>query len=292
MEETATQPATQPQDRPSGLKFSISEQDQTDVICILHPTSMAAYRAVELVVRQCPQHILQNEGLEDLLDYDNDELEPAGSTRPDLGSQESQDNEESTEKSTDEAGIPSNYSAKDIALRISSRLINPCLGFTFGRIPRKCDIPLVRADNYKISASHFRIYINQGGVLMLEDTSTNGTWVDHLELNAKSSKPNIGCRRMITQGNIISLPNGDNDPIRFIVGFPGRNGQDAAYAKALEEYSAYTRQLERQAALAAQAAADGNPMPPPVRTNASVSLDNWLTQNSYSQQPTNKFKDA
>ena len=291
MEETATQPATQPQDGTSGLKFSISEQDQTDVICILHPTSVTAHRAVDLVVRQCPQHILQNEGLEDLLYYDDAELEPAGSTRPDLGSQGSQENDKIEEKPTDEAGIPSNYSARDIALRISSRLVNPCLGFTFGRIPRKCDIPVVRADNFRISASHFRIYINQGGVLMLEDTSTNGTWVDHLELNAKSTKPNIGRRCIITQGNIISLPNGD-EPIRFIVGFPGRNGQNAAYAKALEEYSAYTKQLERQAALAAQAAADGNPMPPPVRINTSVALDNWLTQSSCSQQPTNNFRDA
>ena len=276
MEETATQPATQPQDGEKRLHFSISEQDQTDVICILHPTSRAAHQAVELVVKQCPQHILQNEGLEHLLYHDNDDLEAAGSTRPDLGSQGSQDNGETAE-SKDEAGTHSGHAAKDIALRLSSVLLNPCLGFTFGRNPQKCDIPIVRDENTKISNSHFRIYINTNGVLMVEDTSKNGTWVDQhglSALKAQSPNSNISCRRIITQGNIISVPDGRNQPIRFIVGLPARNGQEAAYTKALEEYAAHISQLERQATLAAQAAANGNMMPPPVSIHDLVTLNN------------------
>ena len=34
----------------------------------------------------------------------------------------------------------------------------------------------------KLSNVHFRIYLNQGGILMLEDTSSNGTFVDGTQL--------------------------------------------------------------------------------------------------------------
>ena len=284
MEETATQPATQPHEGAT-RPFSVREQDKTDVICILHPASRPAYRAVELVVRQCPQHILQNEGLEYLLNDDNDESEPAGSTRPDLGSQGSQDDKEITEESMDEAGNhvnssakdeagkPSRSSAKDIALRLSSRVRNICLGFTFGRSPLRCDIPIVSGDEKSlISNSHFRIYVRPNGVLMVEDTSRNGTWVDDIELRAKSSNPSIDNRRSIVQGSVISIPDGSNEAIRFLVGWPARYGHEVAYAKALEEYSAYIGEVERRAALAAQAEENGNMMPPPVRIHDSVTL--------------------
>lgn len=270
MEETATQPVSQLQGGvPHCGQYSISDQDKTDVICILHPASPAAYRAVELVVKQCPQHILQNEGLEYLLNHDKDGLDSAFSTRPDLGSQGSQGDMEITDRPKVE-NQPPKSSATDIAIRISSRIHNPCLGFTFGRNPLKCDIPIVSNDETIISNSHFRIYVKPNGVLMAEDTSTNSTWVDDVQLRAKPSDPKRDCRRSIVQGSVISLPYTKKESIRFLVAYPARHGHELAYGEALDEYIAHMEQLERQAALIAPAAANGNMMPPPVRIQNSV----------------------
>ena len=262
MEEIATQPSTQPR-----VGTSISEEDEADVICILHPCSQAAYRAVELVARQCPQHILQNEGLEQELEYDEDDY-PGVDTRPDTGSQDSQGNDD-TQLPNKEAIVDHGSSAKDIALRISSKIHNLCAGFTFGRNSAKCDIPLATNEELmKLSNVHFRIYINHGGVLMAEDTSTNGTWVDKYELRATSQNPAIDCRRTLNQGSIISLPpNGPFQPIRFIVGIPARNKRIDEYTANLAAYQQDILNCEREAALAGHA---GNMMPPPqVRISIS-----------------------
>lgn len=266
MEETATQPATQPQfDTRRDGNNSISEDDAADVICILHPSSKAAHQAVELVVKLCPQHILQNQGLEYLLEYDTDDQDPAGSTRPDAGSQDSQVEEDDTQELASEATTRPEAAAKDIALRLSSKVHNQCLGFTFGRNPQKCDIPIAaKNEHMKLSNMHFRIYVNSSGSLMCEDTSTNGTWVDGFELRAKSNDPEFQARRTIVAGSMIWLfPNGPQEPIRFIVGIPPRDRQEALYGANLAQYRATVEQLERQATLAAQAAANGNAMPPP-----------------------------
>lgn len=278
MEETATQPATQPQLDPRRTgNYSISEDDESDVICILHPSSPAALQAIELIRKQCPQHLLQNHGMERLLNYDNDELDPAGDTRPNTRSQGSSAEDINTEgpleeDTLDEDAAPPASSSKDIALRLSSKVQNPCLGFTFGRNPLKCDIPLApKHEHNLISNLHFRIYLNAGGILMVEDTSTNGTFVDSFQLRAKSENPKIPCRRTLNQGSIISLvPNGPSEPMRFVVGMPTRNRQVQAYEKALREYRAKVTELERQAAVAAQAAANGNMMPPPVCTHDAL----------------------
>ena len=290
MAETATQPSTQPLlDARRRGHNSISEDDAADVLCILHPCSQAAHRAVEIVVRQCPQHILQNEGLEYLLDYDTDDQNGAGSTRPDVGSQESQGHE--TQLPTKEAGdvqtqLPKkdgpiakpDPSAKDIALRLSSKVHNPLLGFTFGRNPLKCDIPIATMDDdlMKISNTHFRIYINASGILMCEDTSRNGTWVDSFELRAKSTERNVDPRRTIGTGTMISIVHdGKLEPMRFVIRIPPRQGQEAEYYENLDKYRATLAELERQATVAAQAAATGNIMgPPPVRIYAIL---NWYS---------------
>ena len=280
MAEIATQPSTQPLlDARRRGHNSISDDDAADVLCILHPCSNAAHRAVEIVARQCPQHILQNEGLEYLLDYDTDDQDAAGSTRPDAGSQDSQGQDAVTEPGPSEArdvetqppnkdGPKPDGSAKDIALRLSSKVHNPLLGFTFGRNPLKCDIPIATEndDLMKISNTHFRIYINAGGILMCEDTSRNGTWVDTFELSSRSNDPNIDARRTIGMGSMISIiHHGRQEPMRFVVRIPPRDGQEAKYFENLDNYRATLAELERQATVAAQAAANGNIMgPPPV----------------------------
>ena len=272
MAETATQPSTQPLlDARRRGHLSISDDDAADVLCILHPCSPAAHSAVEIVARQCPQHILQNEGLEYLLDYDTDDQDAGGSTRPDGGSQESQGQDVKTQlPAKDESITKPDSSTKDIALRLSSKVHNPLLGFTFGRNPVKCDIPISKMDDddlMKISNTHFRIYINAGGILMCEDTSRNGTWVDNFELRAKSNDPDVDPRRTIGNATMISvIHHGRLEPMRFVVRIPDRHGQEAEYYENLDKYRATLAELERQATVAAQAAATGNIMgPPPVR---------------------------
>lgn len=272
MEENPTQPSTQPHhDSRRQGNNSISEDDAADVICILHPCSRAAHQAVELVARQCPQHILQNEGLDHLLDYESDDQNSAEAerTRPDAGSQESQVIDGDTQDLTAEATTYPETSTKDIALRLSSRVHNQSLGFTFGRNAQKCDIPIAAIDELKISNAHFRIYINACGVLMCEDTSTNGTWVDQYPLMAKSDDLNIDCRRTLNPGSMIAvILRGAQEAVRFIVAIPPRDRQEAKYVERLTQYCDTITQLERQAAIAAQAAATGNVMaPPPVRTD-------------------------
>ena len=240
MEEIATQPATQPQlDARRTGTYSMNENDESDVICILHPSSPAALQAIGLVVKQCPQHILQNEGLEKNIEYGNDEKATPWlheRTRPDPGSQESPAEGINPEDSLnddlfDEDPAAPAASSKDIALRLSSMVRNACLGFTFGRNPSKCDIPLAsKNEQMEISNSHFRIYINSGGILMLEDTSTNGTYVDGFELRAKSEDPKILSRRTLSQGSMIALAyHVPSDPIRFVVGIPTRHRHGDAY---------------------------------------------------------------
>lgn len=284
MEDNPTQPSTQPHNdsRRQGNN-SISEEDAADVICILHPCSQAAHQAVELVARQCPQHILQNEGLDHLLDYDtgDQDLAEAERTRSEAGSQESQGIDGDTQDLTTEATILPQTSTKDIALRLSSRVRNQCLGFTFGRSPLKSDIPIAPNDETtKVSAAHFRIYINSGGVLMCEDISRNGTCVDQFLLKAKN-KDN---RRTIGSGSMIAvILQGAHEAIRFIVAIPQRDRQEAKYVERLTQYSETINQLERQAALAAQVAATGDMMaPPPVRTEIFFSLKFYLTHFSFS----------
>ena len=294
MEDNPTQPSTQPRNdsRRQGSN-SISEDDAADVICILHPCSRAAHQAVELVAKQCPQHILQNEGLDHLLDYDSDDQGPseAERTRPDAGSQESQVIDSDTQDLTTEATVYPVTSTKDIALRLSSRVHNQSLGFTFGRNPQKCDIPIAAIDELKISNAHFRIYINTCGVLMCEDTSTNGTWVDQFPLMASSDDPNIDCRRTLNPSSMIAvIPRGAQDAIRFIVAIPQRDRQEAKYVERLTKYRGTIAQLERQAALAAQAAATGNVMaPPPVRIEISSQLNFCLIHFSFSLLETIKL---
>ncbi len=56
----------------------------------------------------------------------------------------------------------------------------------------------------RLSNIHFRIYLNQYGVLMLEDQSTNGTVVDDNLLKAKSNTTSE-TRRTLNSGSKIAI---------------------------------------------------------------------------------------
>jgi hypothetical protein len=174
----------------------IQDQDLADIICILHPNSHSAHDAVAATGGIGAQHILQR----DILESES-----------------------------------SHTAALDLALRLSSKVHNLGLGFCFGRNRSRCDVLLSVDDRAKqVSNNHFRIYLTEDGILMLQDTSTNGTIVDNCRLR-KSQEENS---RMLTNGSIIQVSAGfkNSDEIRFVVRIPSREGFAVQYHQNLFHY--------------------------------------------------------
>ncbi|KAG5296577.1 serine/threonine-protein kinase [Histoplasma ohiense] len=198
----ATQHSTQPYADPRrmGLNNSgLDEHDVPDIICVLHPNSVAAHNAVTATARFGQQHILQRTNLE----Y--------------------------------EAGLP-NSSPGDIALRLSSPVKDVNMGFCFGRNPNRCDIVLARDDSEKkISNVHFRIYLTRDNILMLQDTSTNGTLVDDIVVR-RDNKNGTSSTQMLVPGSIIQVANDSIAGIRFIVRIPPRDGFERQYTQNVIHY--------------------------------------------------------
>ncbi|KAL1955893.1 hypothetical protein VTO42DRAFT_7966 [Malbranchea cinnamomea] len=214
--DNATQPSTQPYTDPRrrGMNNSgLGERDVADIICILHPNSLSAHKAIAATARHEPQHILQR----DQLVY-----EPEGDI--------------------------TTASSDDIALRFSSQVKNPGLGFCFGRNSSRCDILLVPDDREKkISNTHFRIYLNSEGILMLEDISTNGTIVDD-KLIRKDRKYGSPTTQMLVAGSIIEVAGGDSvSEVKFIVRIPSRDEFEGQYTRNLIQYLNRVRQFTQKA---------------------------------------------
>lgn len=195
----ATQESTQPTADPRRMGMhnsGLQEQDLADIICILHPNSHAAHDAVAATAATGTQHILQQA----TLDF------------------------ESTETA-----------ALDVALRLSSDVHDLGVGFCFGRNRSRCDVLLASNDDAKkVSNCHFRIYLTADGIIMLQDTSTNGTIVDNCRLR-KNSKDNS---RMLTGGSIIQVVTGSQsaDEVRFVVRIPPRENLALNYTQNILKY--------------------------------------------------------
>ena len=283
MAETATQPLTQPAATNQPRGAVVSKEDEADIVCILHPTTPAAYEAVELVATTCPQHILQNAGLSRNLDDDPDSSHEGMETRPNVPSDQDGDSRrEQQGADTEESGTHGPHAARpsttDIAIRFSSKVNDMSLGWVFGRNPSRCDLLLAKPDDnlktddpkMKISNSHFRIFFNDNGILMLEDVSTNGTWLNNYHLQRKSDDPqhkSRQSRRTLEQGDEISILLPDN-LMRFVLKVPRRDQAIAKYNRNVNEYLALVRQLEYRKAMAIQAATQGGRMPPPAVSHA------------------------
>ncbi|EPS41332.1 hypothetical protein H072_4777 [Dactylellina haptotyla CBS 200.50] len=109
---------------------------------------------------------------------------------------------------------------------------NPETGYTFGRNPLKCDVALgQQSTSRRVSNVHFRIFTTDEGVIMLEDCSTNGTWVDAVCLQSpramqnRHQTPGIPSRRRIlTNSSQILLALGPiEDELKFIVDLKSTN---------------------------------------------------------------------
>ena len=277
MDEGPTQPLTQPHfDR--GRNGSMSVQDESDVICILHPSSMAACRVVDRVASNAPQHILQNSDLSRVLEEDTLHDTRACPTEADNAAQDIH-GQQTLSHSEDELPNVDTRSegphGMEIALRLSSRVNDLIQGFVFGRDIRKCDIVLGHSsDQMKISQRHFRIYLTQGGILMLQDSSTNGTWVDDVLLKYKNRTPQESCSHILGPGSIITiLSSNGQENLKFVVGIPNRERGGDKYEEKLRDYLGFIAQAERQVAEVRKAKEDGNKLTiPPVEYSLTSTI--------------------
>lgn len=248
-----TQPFSDPRRR--GDSSLLSEEDEVDVLCILRPSSPAAYQAVKLVASTTPQHILQNKDMSEI--FNSGSILEEGRTP--------QARSESASLTGDlDIATPPRETFKgsgptlDIALRLSSKLKDPCLGFTFGRLSQSSDLHIMEAKNYHISGMHFRIFVKENSVPMLEDSSKNGTLVDGNFLQGKAKGPGSEKRRMLTTGcRIEVLCDLSECVMRFIVEIPKRPRFPDQWRLKLGNYLQFVYQLERQAAARYEAVRDG-----------------------------------
>lgn len=243
-----TQPFSDP--RRSGDSSLLREEDEVDILCILRPCTPAAYHAVKLVASSTPQHILQNKDTSEILRCGDQSLLEEGKS--------SQADSESGSLTGDVARPPRETFKRsgptlDIALRLSSKLKDPCLGFTFGRLPEKSDIVLIEESNVRISGMHFRIFVKENSVPMIEDRSINGTLVDGIQLGGSEAKTVSEKRRMLTTGCRIEAfcdASSTNEyMMRFIVEIPKRPRFPDQWRLKLGNYLQFVYQLERQASV-------------------------------------------
>ncbi|KAK2834938.1 hypothetical protein FQN49_006763 [Arthroderma sp. PD_2] len=207
-----TQPSTQPYADPRrrGINNSgLSQQDVADIICILHPSSPAAHIAVSTTADRNPQHILQR----DEFDCDISDSVACESTG-------------------------------DIAMRFSSPVKDQSMGFCFGRSVTRCDI--IFAPDDRMSNTHFRIYLKPDGIIMLQDTSTNGTIVD-AKLIRRDGKYDSPTTQMLMPGSVIQVVGSDpSAAIKFVVRIPPRDELQSQYTRNLTWYLGQIRQLNQK----------------------------------------------
>jgi hypothetical protein len=182
----------------------LSSKDVSDVLVILHPSSHGAMSIVEMAAEHRPQHVLFKHPY-DSFDDDITDIEEAETMVI---------NNKGSSKSISHAG-------NDLALRMSSPLVQPGLGFVFGRNPRSTDIVFGQDSGKRISNQHFRIFLNEDAILMVEDMSTNGTIVDDVLLKNRDKRFNKV--RMLNQGSIICIHSTvETEMIKFVVRVPSR----------------------------------------------------------------------
>ena len=228
MDDESTQALTQQVVDPRRLGKSNSglrEEDISDVICILSPCSPAAFQIIRRTAQERPQHVLQNTGLIHQPDNDGNDIDI-----------------EEEETFIVNSADPSQ--AQELAFRFSSQTVDPVMGFCFGRNPLYNDV-VVDVDTAKrVSNRHFRVYINNYGTLMIQDTSRNGTMVDGHLLRGKMGGHSM---RTLTPGCIVQVisPRPEED-IRFVVRIPARDGYETKYSRNFQAYRLRVAQTERR----------------------------------------------
>ena len=225
IDDEATQPSTQAVFDPRRAGHSTSglnDVDNADVLCILHPCSQAALQIVGTTYQRSPQHVLQSRNH---AFADQSQLDAL---------------------SEEETFILDDHNAPlDLALRLSSTTIRPAMGFTFGRNPGSSDIVLHIDSMKRISNQHFRIYVNDSGVIMVQDMSTNGTLVDDILLKQRGSEKEM--TRMLQANSIIQILSPvAEDCIKFLVRIPARNDHSQLFVENFKLFMARVKLAEQQ----------------------------------------------
>ncbi|KAI0430990.1 hypothetical protein F5Y09DRAFT_306361 [Xylaria sp. FL1042] len=219
----ATQPATQNAFDPRRIgqqNSGFSDQDISDIICLLYPISEAASREVQRIAAspEYARHTTKRytaDAIQSDLRHE-DEAREFGRTR----------------------GIGDHA----LVLRLSSAVKDPCLGFTFGRNRARCDICFAHDPNRRLSNIHCRIYVNRHGSVLLEDMSTNGTVVDSILLRKRPDLKSVdppSTRRTLESGSVMKIVMHENNfDLSFLVRIPRRDGENEedAYMRNLEPY--------------------------------------------------------
>ncbi|TQN72763.1 Serine/threonine-protein kinase RAD53 [Colletotrichum shisoi] len=248
-----------------------SDEDISDIICILYPHSEFARREVHRIAREHSQHVVGRE--------------EADAVEPDYEQEDRADQFQLTPPNIEHA----------IILRLSAKTKDPLHGFMFGRNVSRCDICFANDPMKRLSNIHFRIYVNEYGVVMLEDQSTNGTFVEGTLLRAKPKNANDKCdtKRVLSHGSKVKvLMHNEQHDLEFLVRIPKRVGEyEMAYTAKLQQYFAKLETMRVNHNETVVPGPGGHvdlfaaPRRPPTATTRRIALPSGTTQDNMDRFP-------
>ncbi|KAI2616610.1 hypothetical protein GGR54DRAFT_609896 [Hypoxylon sp. NC1633] len=218
----ATQNALDPR-RFGKQNSGFSDEDISDIVCLLYPSSSSASREVSQIAAS--------------LEYAH---HTAGRYTADAV-----DSDLYLEDSAKEFGRHPGIGDHALVIKLSSTLKDPSLGFTFGRNRGRCDLCFTHDPGRRLSNIHFRIFVNKYGTVMLEDQSTNGTVVDDNLLR----KRNSATKRTLQSGSTIKIVmHQSTSDLVFLVRIPRRDEvHEMEFKRNLAAYLRRTRGREHEA---------------------------------------------
>ncbi|KAG6013936.1 hypothetical protein E4U54_006094 [Claviceps lovelessii] len=194
-----------------------SDEDISDIICVLYPQSESARQEVQRLAQEGSPHVIGRE--------------EADGVEPDYDLEDHASRFESH---------PAGHGNYAIILRLSSQILNPAAGFAFGRNTARCDVVFLNDPCRRLSNIHFRIHVNEYGNVMIEDQSTNGTFVDRqlLTCHPKDKKTQPINKWVLSSGTLIKILLHDAVcDLTFRVRVPRRDeGYDRAYLAKVEDF--------------------------------------------------------
>lgn len=196
-----------------------SDEDISDIICILYPHSDSARQEVQRLVQEDSPHVIGKDEV-DVVEPDYELEDHASRFEPN----------------------PAGNGNHAIILRLSSKLKDPTSGFVFGRNHARCDLVFLNDPLKRVSNIHFRIYPNEHGNVMIEDQSTNGTFVDRHLLTCQQRNTNRQptSRWVLSSGAMIKIYlHQQVKDLTFRVRIPRRDDEyESAYTTKINEYFA------------------------------------------------------
>jgi hypothetical protein len=219
-----------------------SDEDISDIVCVLYPHSDSARHEVLRLAQDDSPHVI---GKDEVGGVETDAYleDHASRFESDLA----------------------DHGNHAIILRLSAGLKNPSGGFAFGRNHARCDVVFVNDPVKRISNVHFRIFVNEHGNVMIEDQSTNGTFVDRVLLTANPRPGDTkAIRRWVLNSgsNIKVLLHQQTQDLTFRVRIPRREDEyERAYLAKVEDF------FLRHGLLG-----QGNPAAPPAPATGPVDV--------------------